>query len=80
MKYENRYIVSFSVFFVLYFIVGFMISDLQCIDGWSSSSIGRQGACSHHGGVVSVSDIPIFPTSVVVSLVVFAIVSKFGKR
>lgn len=22
-----------------------------CYDGWSSPSIGRQGACSHHGGV-----------------------------
>ncbi|MDQ0600129.1 hypothetical protein QF037_004474 [Streptomyces canus] len=26
----------------------------ECADGWSSDSIGRQGACSHHGGVVSV--------------------------
>lgn len=25
-----------------------------CADGWPSESIGRQGACSHHGGVVSV--------------------------
>ncbi len=24
----------------------------KCADGWSSPSIGRQGACSHHGGVV----------------------------
>lgn len=23
-----------------------------CRDGWSSNSIGRRGACSHHGGVV----------------------------
>lgn len=26
----------------------------ECADGWPSDSIGRQGACSHHGGVVSV--------------------------
>lgn len=26
----------------------------QCADGWLSVSIGRQGACSHHGGVVAV--------------------------
>jgi hypothetical protein len=26
----------------------------ECADGWPSESIGRQGACSHHGGVVSV--------------------------
>ena len=23
----------------------------HCRDGWASTSIGRQGACSHHGGV-----------------------------
>lgn len=25
----------------------------RCSDGWASPSIGRQGACSHHGGVVT---------------------------
>lgn len=29
-----------------------MPSPAQCSDGWPSGSIGRQGACSHHGGVV----------------------------
>ncbi|MFK8912229.1 hypothetical protein [Streptomyces sp. YS-3] len=29
-----------------------MPSGAECADGWSSSSIGKQGACSHHGGVV----------------------------
>lgn len=24
-----------------------------CADGWNSPSIGKQGACSHHGGVVT---------------------------
>lgn len=24
----------------------------ECSDGWDSQSIGRRGACSHHGGVV----------------------------
>lgn len=27
--------------------------SLRCADGWQSPSIGRQGACSSHGGVVS---------------------------
>jgi hypothetical protein len=36
----------------------FIYSDLvytyrTCADGWASSSIGRPGACSHHGGVVT---------------------------
>ncbi|WP_328541154.1 DUF3761 domain-containing protein [Streptomyces sp. NBC_00371] len=30
-----------------------MPSASHCADGWPSGSIGRQGACSHHGGVVS---------------------------
>lgn len=29
-----------------------MPSAGRCADGWASGSIGRQGACSHHGGVV----------------------------
>jgi hypothetical protein len=29
---------------------------LGCSDGWDSSSIGLQGACSHHGGVTGGGD------------------------
>jgi hypothetical protein len=29
-----------------------MPSAAHCSDGWPSTSIGRRGACSHHGGVV----------------------------
>lgn len=29
-----------------------MPSPAHCADGWPSTSIGRRGACSHHGGVV----------------------------
>src|SRR4029450_11116080 len=28
-----------------------VIGPANCRDGWASSSIGRQGACSWHGGV-----------------------------
>jgi len=36
----------------------FIFDDLvhsyrTCADGWDSPSIGRRGACSHHGGVVT---------------------------
>lgn len=34
-------------------IVNKVSLDKVCGDGWHSSSIGRQGACSHHGGVSS---------------------------
>ncbi|MEV6963206.1 hypothetical protein AB0M97_29420 [Streptomyces sp. NPDC051207] len=29
-----------------------MPAPAHCLDGWPSTSIGQQGACSHHGGVV----------------------------
>jgi hypothetical protein len=32
---------------------GLIYSFRQCADGWPSQSIGIQGACSHHGGVVT---------------------------
>ena len=35
-------------FFVLY--VYYKVAFI-CVDGYSSNSIGTQGACSHHGGV-----------------------------
>jgi hypothetical protein len=43
-------IVAFGLF------VGFHVNvpaeqPLVCVDGWKSPSIGRQGACSSHGGV-----------------------------
>jgi hypothetical protein len=34
--------------------VTFTYVTTTCSDGWPSQSIGRRGACSHHGGVVSV--------------------------
>ena len=35
---------------------------LRCADGWTSTSIGKQGACSHHGGVVGG---PVYETKLV---------------
>jgi hypothetical protein len=32
------------------------LGGLTCADGWNSPSIGKSGACSHHGGVVSKFD------------------------
>ncbi len=31
--------------------LGYVLGPATCRDGWASSSIGRSGACSHHGGV-----------------------------
>jgi hypothetical protein len=32
-------------------LAGRALGPTTCRDGWDSPSIGRQGACSHHGGV-----------------------------
>lgn len=32
-------------------LIAVLIGPAMCRDGWRSPSIGRQGACSHHGGV-----------------------------
>ncbi|MEJ8662324.1 hypothetical protein [Streptomyces sp. MS1.AVA.4] len=34
--------------------ITWMYQDTVCADGWDSPSIGRRGACSHHGGVIDV--------------------------
>ena len=31
--------------------LGYLLGPATCRDGWASPSIGRSGACSHHGGV-----------------------------
>jgi hypothetical protein len=46
---------------LLALVIGWSIETLNsqgettCADGWSSPSIGRQGACSHHGGEVEIT-------------------------
>jgi hypothetical protein len=42
---------SFVAFWLCYLPGLFLAGPEVCHDGWHSASIGRQGACSHHGGV-----------------------------
>lgn len=46
-----KIVVGFVVFFLLSFIGNQLVGPTRCSDGWASPSIGKQGACSHHGGV-----------------------------
>jgi Na+-driven multidrug efflux pump len=32
-------------------LLSYLLGPVTCRDGWHSLSIGRSGACSHHGGV-----------------------------
>ena len=41
-----------AAFFLSLFVLGWLFGGpVTCRDGWRSPSIGKQGACSHHGGV-----------------------------
>lgn len=44
-------------FLISLFVIGLIMPDLVCMDGWGSPSIGSSGACSHHGGV---NNTPVF--------------------
>jgi hypothetical protein len=60
-------------------------SKPTCADGWQSSSIGRQGACSWHGGVrhpdntrlILVSAILSALAALIVGVIYAAIVSRY---
>lgn len=43
--------IAIGVLFGLLRLSAFVFGPTLCRDGWHSASIGRQGACSHHGGV-----------------------------
>jgi hypothetical protein len=52
MSARARQIVAvIAVFLVISIGSVFVIPASTCRDGWHSPSIGRPGACSHHGGV-----------------------------
>ncbi|WP_456388930.1 hypothetical protein [Profundibacter sp.] len=54
MKQEiwNPWVVGVTTTLVAFLALNLLFNlDPTCWDGWVSSSIGSQGACSHHGGV-----------------------------
>lgn len=59
-------------FFALIRIALGLIFDLspECHDGWHSLSIGKQGACSHHGGVDRSAGFVAFFISIVCSIII----------
>mgnify|MGYP001545356957 CR=1 len=42
---------TITVFVATMIATSFLVGVVACSDGWASGSIGRSGACSHHGGV-----------------------------
>ena len=48
---ESNTLIGWTVGLVMFFGLGVFVPDPTCRDGWKSESIGKRGACSHHGGV-----------------------------
>lgn len=72
---RNPWVIGTIVFFVVRFSFG-SIFDLspECRDGWDSPSIGRPGACSHHGGVDRSASSLAFIVSVIIATFVGLVV------
>ena len=51
--YKYRLFATPAFFFIVLIGATVIWGGRHCRDGWESPSIGRQGACSHHGGVTS---------------------------
>ncbi len=49
---KSNHILGWGIGILLFLFINSFIQS-TCHDGWSSPSIGMQGACSHHGGVDS---------------------------
>lgn len=50
-KKHPSFIPTVIVFILAWIVASLLAGSLVCGDGWASGSIGRQGACSSHGGV-----------------------------
>lgn len=42
---------TIAMFVAVMIATSFLVDAVACLDGWASGSVGRSGACSHHGGV-----------------------------
>lgn len=53
MRSSNIKILATVVFTAVFIDSKLVIGPVICNSNWKSSSIGKSGACSHHGGVAS---------------------------
>jgi|LULX01.1.fsa_nt_gb hypothetical protein len=58
-------------------VIGIILPELACMDGWESPSVGKSGACSHHGGV---NRIPVTIGLIVSFVFSFWVWKKFKKN
>ena len=62
-----------AAFVLSILLLSFLLGPTTCNDGWHSPSIGKQGACSWHGGVNNTPQFLSFLARVFVGLVVYAL-------
>jgi len=74
--YRSPIFYAVMVFVISLLVIGILMPALSCMDGWQSGSIGKQGACSHHG---SVNYIPVV-LGVIISYAISFFVWKFAKK
>jgi hypothetical protein len=75
--------IAIACFFILQSIITIlfdeMLGPVKCRDGYASSSIGRSGACSSHGGVDSSRDTLIAVLSVAGAGALFILCTPIGR-
>ena len=54
--YRSPTFYAFLALIIALIVIDLLTPALVCMDGWESQSIGKSGACSHHGGV---NNIPV---------------------
>lgn len=60
-----------TIAWVVIFIGLHVILGSGCDDGWNSPSIGRSGACSHHGGINNIPGVISFFIATAIALFLF---------
>ncbi|MCB9990432.1 MAG: hypothetical protein H6867_03500 [Rhodospirillales bacterium] len=69
--FKNPLFYGISTFVFCLIIFGLVLPSATCMDGWVSTSIGSQGACSHHGGVNTMPNITAMAISSVAGFFVW---------
>lgn len=73
MKKSNKFIVAATA--ITFVFILSIPGKAKCLDGFISHSIGKRGACSHHGGVSRSSGIQ-FPLAILMAWLVWYSLTK----
>ena len=77
---NNPFVVGLITFFASMIVLGLLVGPAACTDGWSSPSIGRQGACSWHGGVNHLPEFLVLLGSIALGFGASHIAGMFSKK